>query len=60
MILTDEELNAAILESGWTTRGKEAVKEFHALAKSIEVRVMRKLMDNAHITNKEAGVLRGS
>jgi hypothetical protein len=43
MILSDEELNAAILESGWTTRGKEATKEFHALARAIEKRVAEKV-----------------
>ena len=60
MILSDEELNAAIFESGWTTRGPLAVKEFHALAQSIEVRIMRKLMANATIGNKYAGVMYGS
>lgn len=43
MILSDEELNAAIFESGWTTRGEGAAKEFHALARAIERRVASKL-----------------
>ena len=37
-MLTDAELNAAISESGWVLRDKNALNEFRALARAIEKR----------------------